>query len=46
VGGEGRFHLFGQLALLSLETEVINRTEMTLVIMRIFIINLLETHKT
>lgn len=35
----------GHLALLSSETEAIQKTEMILVIMRIFIMNTLETHK-
>lgn len=42
---KGELYPLGHLASPSLATEVIERTEMTLVIMRIFIINRLETHK-
>lgn len=42
---EGELYPFGHLASLSLETEILGRTEMTSVITRVFIIERLKTHK-
>ena len=43
---EGELYPLGHWASLSLETEVLWRTEMMTVITRIFTINRLETHTT